>query len=181
MSGVFQFLYIYLLILSNLIILLLLLCSNYENQTFPMLAVLQLLLLKVSSPFFWTFFKTTFIYVQFFILIYNIVIFSVIHQHELAIGIQMSLPSHQECWFWVPCVIQQILTGYLLYLWQCICFHFYTLKSSHLFSPPLYPKVCSLCLHLHCSPVKRFISTIFLDSINVCNIYLSRLDLLHFV
>ena len=41
----------------------------------------------------------------------------------------------------------------------------YSLKSSHLFSPTLYPKVCSLCLHLCCCHVSRFINTIFLESI----------------
>ena len=36
-------------------------------------------------------------------------------------------------------------------------------------SPPLLcPQVGSLCLHLHCCPANRFISTIFLDSIYMC-------------
>ena len=41
----------------------------------------------------------------------------------------------------------------------------YSLKSSHLLSPTLCPKVCSLCLHLYCCHVSRFINTIFLESI----------------
>ena len=44
-------------------------------------------------------------------------------------------------------------------------FQCYSLNSSHLFPPPLCPEVPSPCLHLHCSPVDRFIITIFLDSI----------------
>ena len=44
-------------------------------------------------------------------------------------------------------------------------FHCYSFKQSHLLSPPLCPKIRSLCLHLYCCPVDRFISTIFLGSV----------------
>ena len=47
-------------------------------------------------------------------------------------------------------------------------FQCYSLKSSHLHSPPLWPQICSLCLHLHCRPVDKFLNTIFLDSIYIC-------------
>ena len=47
-----------------------------------------------------------------------------------------------------------------LSMFQC-----YSLDSSHHLLPPLCPQVCSLCLRLPCCPAKRFISTIFLDSI----------------
>ena len=40
-------------------------------------------------------------------------------------------------------------------------FQCYSLNSSN----PLLPSLCPLCLCLHCCPVDRFISTIFLDSI----------------
>ena len=40
------------------------------------------------------------------------------------------------------------------------------LHSSHPLLPPLCPHVCFLCLH--CCHVNRFISTIFLDSIYMC-------------
>ena len=50
----------------------------------------------------------------------------------------------------------------------------YSLHSSHPLLPPLGPQVCSLCLHLHCCPANKLISTIFLDSIYMLmyNIYL---------
>ena len=56
---------------------------------------------------------------------------------------------------------QQIPTGYLLYTWQCI--YLYASLSIPTFSFPR--RVHKSVLRLHCSPVKRFISTIFLDSI----------------
>ena len=40
----------------------------------------------------------------------------------------------------------------------------YSLNSSHPLIPSLCPQVCSLCLHLHCCPADRLISTIFLYS-----------------
>ena len=47
-------------------------------------------------------------------------------------------------------------------------FSCYSLNSSHPFLPPLCPQICSLCLHLHCCPADRFISTVFLDPISMC-------------
>ena len=61
---------------------------------------------------------------------------------------------------WAPCIIQQISTGYLFYIWKYM-FQCYSIPPLLL---PLGPWVCSLCLHLHCSIAHRFISTIFLDS-----------------
>ena len=103
---------------------------------------------------------------------------SAIHQHESPIVIYMcplpvkpfslSHPSRQS---------QTLASGLVcltanfyclstlhmaMYMFQC-----YSLKSSYLLSPPLCPKVCSLCLHLCCCHVGRFISTIFLDPIYV--------------
>ena len=46
-----------------------------------------------------------------------------------------------------------------------VCFHDSLSKCLSLL-PPLGPQVCSLCLHLHCCPANRFISTIFLESIS---------------
>ena len=51
----------------------------------------------------------------------------------------------------------------IVYMFRC-----YSLKSSHSLPPLLWPKVCSLCLHLFCCPASRMISTIFLDSIYMC-------------
>ena len=87
---------------------------------------------------------------------------------------------------WAPCIIQQIPPAYVfLHQWAQSCltlcdpmdcstpgFHMvmymfpcYSLHSSHPLLPPLGPQVCSLCLHLHCCPANKLISTIFLDSI----------------
>ena len=56
-----------------------------------------------------------------------------------------------------------------------IYFTYGSLYISMLLSPfvspsasPLCLQVCSPCLHLHCCPANRFISTIFLDSIYMC-------------
>ena len=52
------------------------------------------------------------------------------------------------------------------HIYTCICqCHF--LNLSHPLLPPLCPQVHSLCLHLHFFPVNRFISTVFLDCLNV--------------
>ena len=44
-------------------------------------------------------------------------------------------------------------------------FQRYSLSSPHPLRPPLCPQAHSLSLHLYSCPAKRFISTIFLDSI----------------
>ena len=45
------------------------------------------------------------------------------------------------------------------YVFQCD-----PLNSPHPLLPCLCPQACFLCLHLHCCPADRFISTIFPDS-----------------
>ena len=51
------------------------------------------------------------------------------------------LPTHPPLWVvtelqsWVPCVIQEIPSGYLLYMWQCICFNA-TLSNHPTYSLP---------------------------------------------
>ena len=50
-----------------------------------------------------------------------------------------------------------------MYIFPC-----YSLNSSHPLLPQLCPQVFSLCLHLHCCPANRLISTVFLDSIYMC-------------
>ena len=50
----------------------------------------------------------------------------------------------------------------VIYMSQCYSF---SLWVSLL--PLLCPQICSLCLHLHCCPANRFISTAFLDSIYI--------------
>ena len=47
-------------------------------------------------------------------------------------------------------------------------FPYHSVHLSHPLLPPLFPQVCSLCLHLHCCPANRFIRTIFLDSTYMC-------------
>ena len=51
----------------------------------------------------------------------------------------------------------------VIYVFQCS-----SLSSPLPLLPLLGPQVCFLCLCLHCSPENRFISTIFLDSIYMC-------------
>ena len=67
---------------------------------------------------------------------------------------------------WAPCVTQQIPLA--------ICFTYDNAYVSMLLSqfippipPVLCPRVCSLCLRLHCCPANGFIRTIFLDAIHM--------------
>ena len=66
--------------------------------------------------------------------------------------------GHHRALSLAPCVIRQLPTSYLFYIWSP--------NSSH---PPLFPTprphVCSPCLHLYFCPANRFISSIFLNSI----------------
>ena len=60
--------------------------------------------------------------------------------------------------------------GYLFHMWYCK-FPCYSLLTSHPLPPPPTPapcQVCFLCLFLHCGPENKFICTIFLDSIYMC-------------
>ena len=58
--------------------------------------------------------------------------------------------------------LDDYLLDMVMYVFPC-----YSLNFSHPPFPLLCPQVCSLCLHLHCCPAKRFISTIFgTNSIN---------------
>ena len=68
---------------------------------------------------------------------------------------------------WAPCVIQQIPTGSLFYMWQCM-FSCYSLNSSQPLLPLLCPQVCFLCVYIYCCPTYRFLSTsfCFLDSMH---------------
>ena len=113
-------------------------------------------------------------------LLYNVVLVSAIHHHESAIGIHrypllLAAPSHlpphptplghHRAPNWAPCIIQQILTG-CLFLHVVYMFQRYSLNLSHLL-PPLCPHVYPLHLCLYSCLANRFISTIFLDSINM--------------
>ena len=105
-------------------------------------------------------------------LLYNIVIVFAIHQHESAIGIHRCLPLkppphlphhptllgfHRELALRSLCCTANYhwlsTLHMVMYMFPC-----YFLKSSHLLSPPRWPNVCSLCLHVHCCPVDRIIS-----------------------
>ena len=46
-------------------------------------------------------------------------------------------------------------------MWWCICFSAILSNRPTLSFPLVCPQACSLCLHLHCCPANRFISTIF--------------------
>ena len=74
--------------------------------------------------------------------------------------------GHHRVWSWAPCAVQQLPTSYLFYHGSV---HMSTLLSQ--FVPPalpLYPHICSLCLHLYFFPANKFICTIFLDSVYIC-------------
>ena len=60
------------------------------------------------------------------------------------------------------CLLQYSGLGMVVYMFPC-----YSPSSSHLLLPALRPQVCPLCLRLPFCPANRFISTIFLDSIDV--------------
>ena len=85
-------------------------------------------------------------------------------------------PSHPyRALGWAPCVIQQIPTGYLFYVWLSILpmamymFQCYSLGSSHLFLPCCAHS--SLYLYLYSYAANRLISISFLDFIYIrcCN------------
>ena len=112
---------------------------------------------------------------------YNIVLVSAIHQCESAIGIHMSSlslkpPSHPPLHPTPPGCHR---APYLSSMYYTANFHglsnfthiMYMFQgySLHLAHPLLLTvsAICSLWLPLHCCPADRFISTIFLDSINI--------------
>ena len=102
---------------------------------------------------------------------------SAIHQHESAVSIHMSPPSHLP-FHPIPlgchrapdlsslCRMANFHWLYILHM-EMYMFQCYFLNLSHPQLPALCPQICSLYLSLHCCPVNRFISTIFLDSIYV--------------
>ena len=114
-------------------------------------------------------------------LLCKILWFSVMHQ-DLVIGTPMSppsqnsllspSPSHPSRLSQSPCLSSLSHTAYSL--WLSIS-HMVLLISMLPFpyispSPSLSvcPQVYSLCLFLHCYPVSKFFSAIFLDSIYMC-------------
>ena len=113
-------------------------------------------------------------------LLYNIVLVSVKHHHESAIGTHMShpswislsppSPSHPSRLLQSSSLSSLIHTAHphwLSNLHMVIKFPCYFRHTSHPLLPPHPPgpEVCSLCLCLHCCPANNFISTTFLDSI----------------
>ena len=79
----------------------------------------------------------------------------------------LCLQVFTEYHLWEPCFIHQNCTGYLFYIWPCICFN--AILSNH---PTLAfsqsPKCCSILLCLFCCLTYRVIVTIFLNSIYMC-------------
>ena len=132
-------------------------------------------------------------------MLYHIALVSEIHQHESAISVHMPPPSGPP--FHLPpqptplgCHRVSGLSSlhhtadshWLSILHTIMCmFQCYSLNSSHALFPSLCQQVCSLCLHLHCCPASRSLSTIFLDSIYIYmlidNICFSLFDLFHSV
>ena len=73
------------------------------------------------------------------------------------IALGLSFLCHSASYHWLSALHM------VMRMFQC---HF--LNSSHPLLPSLCTQVFSLCLHLHCCPANRFISTIFLDSTYMC-------------
>ena len=63
------------------------------------------------------------------------------------------------------CSLPHTVNSHWLCTWHMVMYitQYYSLKSSCLLPPLLWPYACSLCLHLLCCPADRLISTIFLD------------------
>ena len=114
-------------------------------------------------------------------LLHNIVLASAIHQRKSAKGVHVSPPSWPSlppptpshplgCYralVWASWVTQKTPVGYLFYMWW-VCVSM--LPSPFIPRPPSLPlpRVHNFSvLRLHCCPVNRLISTIFLDSIHM--------------
>ena len=116
-------------------------------------------------------------------MLYRILLFSVIPQHESAIGIHISSPFRTS--LPSPCTSNpsRLITEPLFELLEPqskfplaiyftygnVSFHV-ILHTSHPLVPPTTPcpYICSLCLCLHCCLENKSISTLFLDSIYMC-------------
>ena len=87
---------------------------------------------------------------------------SAIHQHGLTIGIHMSPPSWDfllphpislcgyRALVWVPWVIQQIPSGYLFYIWQCMFPCTFSIHPTLSFLPPhrVHKSVLYVCISI---------------------------------
>ena len=69
---------------------------------------------------------------------------------------------------WTPCVVEQLPSSSLFYIWWRICFNITLSICPTLSLHLLHPHVYSVWLNLYSCPANRFISTIFVDSIHVC-------------
>ena len=111
-------------------------------------------------------------------LLYNIVLVSATHQHESATGIRTSPPSWTSLPPPTPSQPSRLLQSHGLSSlshtanshWLCILHMvmYVSVVLSQFVPPSPSPTVTTslfLCLHPHCCPANRFISTIFLDSI----------------
>ena len=107
---------------------------------------------------------------------YNVVLVSAKPQHESAIGIAMSPPSGtclpapsssypfrlSQSPGLSSCVLQEIITGWLVYVWQCICFIATLSVRPSSPSRPVSTSLVSLSASLLCH-TNRFTSIIFLE------------------
>ena len=121
-------------------------------------------------------------------MLYNVVLVSAVHQHESTISTHTYIYTHTHIHTSPPFSVSLppshpsrpsqstklsslcyatashwlSILHMVVYMFQCQSLYLY-----HDLLPLLYPQVYSLCLCFHCSPAYRFISTIFLNSINV--------------
>ena len=127
------------------------------------------------------FFFKKFIYFNWRLLLYNIVMVFALHSHESAMGIHVfpilntpptSLPIPVQRHPSTPALITlshasnldwRSISHRIIYMFQC-----YSLKSSHPLLLPQSPTVFSLHLCLFCCLANRVIITIFLNSIYMC-------------
>ena len=79
----------------------------------------------------------------------------------------LSLQIVTEHQSWVPCIIRQTRTGYLFYIWECICFNTILSNNPSPLLLPLNPKVCSLCLCLLCCPAQSLVASFLIPYICV--------------
>ena len=154
--------------------------SNTQSLSRAVVCVYQKVFFSTVLYIFIHIFKNYFLFGR--SLFYNVLLVSIMYQHELAVGIHMSppiwtsLPPPTPSYpipLWHPIVTEhhfEVPASHNKFPWPILHFNvlpYYSLNLAHPFLPPLCPKICSLRLLFHCCPANGFISTIFLDSIHM--------------
>ena len=67
----------------------------------------------------------------------------------------------------ICCMAQETQTGAIYFTYGNVSFHV-TLSIHLILSSPFPMSISLFCLFLHCCPVNKFFSTIFIDSMYVC-------------